>query len=239
MSFTIHTTPTPLPDAVRALNQALAVLREREVLLLTSGGSALALMEHVDPSLMGPHVCITVLDERWTREAADSNFTCLTTLPSWKGFLDAGATSIDPRPRAGDDLYATAARFDRALKHWHITHRHGTALAIMGIGTDGHTAGILPFPRDPDTFTALFMHRTTCVRGYTVAPEVSPHTQRMSATVTYLLRHVDHTIVYATGAAKRGALHALLDEQAAPHTVPACVLRSLRDVLLYTDQPLT
>lgn len=239
MGFVIHTTPTPLSDASHALNEALTAVRKREVLLLLSGGSALALIKHMDPSCVGPHVCITVLDERWTQETADSNFACLTALPSWNGLLDAGATSLDPRPHAGEDLYATAARFDRELKHWHITHRHGTVLATMGIGTDGHTAGILPFPHAPDAFTTLFMHRTACVRGYTVAPEASPHTQRMTATVTYLLRHVDHAIVYAVGATKRTALISLLDEHTMPHTTPACVLRSMRKVSLYTDQLVT
>ena len=128
----------------------------------------------------------------------------------------------------------TAKRFDLALKHWHITHRDGVAIATMGIGEDGHTAGILPFPEDPETFDTLFTHTHTCVRGYTVPPEKNPHTKRMTVTVTYLKRHVDHAVVYVVGESKRVALKSIQQEGAVAD-IPGRVLNSMKDGQVYTD----
>jgi len=231
--LTIHPTRTPKEDAVTRLNTLLSDARDKDVLLLLSGGSALALVGGIDPSLLGPHVTISVLDERWTYEEKDSNFAQLTKTTFYHVAGTAGVHFIDPRPHEPESLQDTAKRFDLALKEWHITHRDGVVIATMGVGEDGHTAGILPFPEDPETFESLFMHTSTCVRGYTVPPEKNPHTKRMTVTITYLKRHIDHAIVFAIGTGKREALRTMQHEGAlAP--VPARVLQHVHNAHLCT-----
>jgi len=226
--LTIHTTTTPQEDATSALNATLKEAHGKDILLLLSGGSALALLDGIDTSLLGPHVTISVLDERWTYTEADSNFEQLSNISFYTTALASGAQTIDPRPQKPESLVDTAKRFDLALKHWHITHREGVVIATMGIGEDGHTAGILPFPEDPETFESLFTHTTTCVRGYSVPKEKNPHTKRMTVTITYLKRHVDHAVVFAVGENKRAALGRLQRKEGELAVTPARVLREMK-----------
>ncbi len=211
--------------------------QEKDVLLLLSGGSALALADHIDVTHLGPHCTVSVVDERWTYEERNSNFAQLAMLPFWQRTSAAGAHMIDPRPHEPESVQDTAKRFDLALKHWHVTHRTGVVIATLGIGEDGHIAGVLPLPRDPQAFDALFFHTATCVRGYTVPPEVNPHTARMTVTLAYLRRHVDHAVVYATGTKKREALLALQRKESMKDVahLPSRVLHTMKDVHLYTD----
>lgn len=233
--LTTHTTQTPKEDATAALNALLTKARSKDVLLLLSGGSALVLLDGIDALLLGPHLTISVLDERWTYEEKDSNFAQLAETDFYTAAKTAGTQFIDPRPHEPESLHDTAQRFDLALKHWHITHREGTVIATMGIGEDGHTAGILPFPEDPDTFESLFMHTSTCVRGYTVPKEKNPHTKRMTVTITYLKRHIDHAVVYAVGEGKREALSRVEAEKGILAETPARVLQEVEDGQIYTD----
>lgn len=228
-------TTHPLEDAATRLNAALRDARTKDTLLLLSGGSALGLVEHIDTSLLGPQSTVSVVDERWTYERKDSNYTLLTDLPAWKRILETGIRTIDPRPHEPEDVQDTAKRFDLALKHWHVTHRDGVVIATLGIGEDGHTAGVLPLPHDRESFDALFFHTTTCVRGYTVPPEVNPHTARITVTLGYLERHVDHAIAYATGTNKCEALLALQREDGDVAHTPARIMHTMRNAHLFTN----
>lgn len=231
----VHSTKTPLTDASVQLNTLLRTAQKKDILLLLSGGSALILAEHIDTSLFGTHLTISVLDERWTHEQVHSNFYQLTTIPMWREALDANIAYIDPRPHEPEDVYDTAKRFDLAIKLWHITHREGVVIVTMGIGEDGHTAGVLPMPEDHERFKVLFEHTHTCIRGYVVPPEKNQHTKRMTTTLTYLRRHVDHAIVYATGGKKQIALARVCAPDGDISETPARILHDMHDAHVYTD----
>ena len=235
----LHTSNTPTQGAARRLSKLLDEYKARDVLLLLSGGSALTLLDRVDTTPMSERVTISLLDERYTFDESVSNFSQLTKTAFYERAAKQHVHVIDPRPREGEGLLDTAKRFDLALKHWHITHHNGVVLATMGVGSDGHTAGILPFPNNPETFEERFGAKHRCAVGYHVDPRVNPHTDRVTVTSTYLVRHADHAIVYATGEEKRTALEAVLAEEGSLHVTPARILCTMRDVALYTDLTLT
>jgi 6-phosphogluconolactonase/glucosamine-6-phosphate isomerase/deaminase len=175
-----------------------------------------------------------MLDERYTHDPTESNFAQLTTLPMWDAACKAGVRHIDTRPLPIESLEDTAHRLNIAFKHWHITHHDAVVVATVGIGPDGHIAGILPYPSDPTLFASLFLSDHRCIRGYQVSVEKNPHTKRITTTLAYLKRHVARAVVYATGEEKRTALMAL--HGSAPiEQVPARILTALPDVQLYTD----
>lgn len=232
--LTFHVSNTPLGAAGTALNRCLQAVRGNDVLLLLSGGSALALAEHIDTTLLSPQVTITMLDERYTHDSSASNFAQLTALPWWERVLEAGVSTIDPRPLPVESLEDTAHRLNIAFKHWHITHHDGIVIATIGIGPDGHIAGVLPFPEDHELFASYFLSDHRCIRGYQVGAEKNPHTKRITTTLSYLKRHVAHAIVYVAGEEKRTALTALRGD-ASIAQVPARILTALPDVQIYTD----
>jgi 6-phosphogluconolactonase/glucosamine-6-phosphate isomerase/deaminase len=233
--FKVFTSLTPAQDAARRVHELLLEHQHTDVLLLLSGGSALTVLEQLDTTPLSERMTISVLDERYTFDDNASNFSQLTKSAFFERARKQHVNVIDPRPAEDEDLLDTARRFDLALKHWHITHHDGIVIATMGIGTDGHTAGILPHPNNPETFTELFHHQTRCVKGYHVDQRVSPYQDRMTVTNTYLLRHVDHAIVYVVGEEKHSALGAVCVKDGEFHKTPARILNSMRDVALYTD----
>lgn len=233
--LTVYTSNTPTQDAARRVSTLLDEHKNADVLLLLSGGSAFSVLEHVDTTLLSKRVTVSVLDERFTQDPAASNFTQLTHSVFWERATKQHAHAVDPRPDVEETLSDTARRFDIALKHWHITHRDGVIIATMGVGADGHTSGVLPSPHNPETFFKQFMNTRHCVMGYRVDPRVNAHTERITTTLSYLVRHVHHAVVYVTGEEKRGALISLTHEAGTLSATPARIMRDMRDVRVYTD----
>jgi 6-phosphogluconolactonase/glucosamine-6-phosphate isomerase/deaminase len=102
---------TVIQEARRDLVAYLAECRHaaRPVLLCLSGGSVLPLATTAfDASVLGSHVTVTVLDERYTTDGLVSNYAQL----SMAGFIDtalgAGCAVIDTRVQT-DPLETRAA----------------------------------------------------------------------------------------------------------------------------------
>jgi len=239
-STTVHIYSSTHPDvaAAQRVSVLLAEHKARDILLLLSGGSAFKVLDHIDTTLLSEKVTISVADERYTYDEASSNFSQLAKTAFFERTRKQHVQLIDPRPSEGEDLLDAAKRFDVALKYWHITHHDGIVLALLGIGADGHTAGMLPFPNNKETFEELFIANERCVRGYHVDARVNSHQDRMTVTATYLKRHVNYAVVYAAGKEKKAPLLALRDEECVLHVTPAHILQALPSVDIYTDQDL-
>lgn len=231
----IKTSSTPLEDGARALKDALLSHIEKDVLLLFSGGSSLALIGHTHPRVLGGKCTISVLDERYTHDDEESNFSKVTHTTFFKQATDMGIPHIDPRPRENETLEEAGKRFDLALKEWHITHQDGVVVTTIGIGTDGHTAGILPMPHNTDMFQKLFLKDGVCAVGYEALPEMNVYTKRITTTLTYFTRHIDHAIIYATGAQKKDALKTMIEKGDEYSQTPAKILQRVKNATLFTD----
>lgn len=230
----------PARDAGERINTLLRNHAEKDILLLLSGGSAFAILGHLDTTLFTEKVTVSVVDERYTSEASAQNTTTLLATPFGAALQNSGAHLLDPRQRTGETLEACGIRFDLALKEWHITHHDGIVLATLGIGADGHTSGVLPVPEKPAAFSALFEKKGFCARGYEYLTTENEHKKRITTTLYYLQTHIHHAVVYATGEAKKQALCAALYTTPLPafSTTPAAVFRSMNNVEVYTEVPI-
>jgi 6-phosphogluconolactonase/glucosamine-6-phosphate isomerase/deaminase len=224
----------PAHAAGEALTALLESYHGKDILLLLSGGSGLTLTNHISTSPLSDRVTLSVLDERYTTDPAGSNFGALALTPFFATATERGVHTIDPRPVVPESLEDTAHRFDLALKHWHLTHHTGVVLAAMGMGADGHTAGVFPLPKDPELFRSLFAQRHRCARGYTLAPGRHTYLKRITVTLEYLTRHVAHAVAYVTGTEKIPALTDL-SHTVPLHVAPIHILHALPDARLYTD----
>ena len=237
--FTLHTSESPMDEAGAALKKTLLEHEGKHILLLFSGGSALALINYLHSDLLSSYHTISVLDERYSFDDDDWNFSKLEHSSLLAHATQNGVHLIDPRPHENETLEETAKRFDLALKHWHVIHRDGIVIATMGVGPEGHTAGILPIPENTPAFTKLFLDDKKCAVGYEVHPEKNPYTKRITTTITYLTRHVEHAIVFASGVPKRDILRSIVQGEGDVASVPAMVLQQMKRVDLYTDLSLT
>ncbi|KKS38386.1 MAG: hypothetical protein UU98_C0007G0027 [Parcubacteria group bacterium GW2011_GWD2_42_14] len=224
-----------MDEAGDALEKALEEQKDKHILLLFSGGSAITLVNYLHAKILSSHHTISVLDERYTFDQDESNFSILERTSFFSQVAELGVPVLDPRPRANETLEETAKRFDLALKHWHISHRDGVVLATMGIGPDGHTSGILPMPENTKDFEKLFLDEKKCAVGYESSPEKNPYTKRITTTVTYLTRHVEQAIVFASGVPKREVLQKIVAGEGDIASIPAMVLQQMKHVDLYTD----
>ncbi len=219
----------PKRDAAGALSQLLAEHAGTPILLMLSGGSALSFLDEVSTDDMGSRVTVTVLDERFSTDPAINNFAQLEQTAFYSASVAQGARAISTRVTPEETIEDVRDSFAAALYTWKTENPDGIVIATMGIGTDGHTAGILP-----GTYT-VDMNGPAWVVGYTVPATVNSYTERVTVTNTFLRICVDAAIVFALGENKREYISQIQAGESALPVVPAGVLQEMRLVTVFTD----
>lgn len=222
-----------LNSARNLLTSLLKKMKGRAILFLCSGGSALELLRDIPSECFNSDITIGVLDERYSRDEAVNNFAQLQNFPFYTIAVDAGARIIDTRPQDKETIEHLAQRFEKELRLWHTNNTDGIVIATMGIGPDGHTAGIMPFPEDPERFCEYFESPDMWVCGYD-AGEKNQYPLRVTPTMTFL-KKIDHSIVFCVGENKREALARVLADEGTYAETPARVIRDIKNVTLFTD----
>lgn len=225
----ILTNTNPASTAAKQLDQVLAMCTDRPVLLMLSGGSALTILEQVDTLLLGPHVTVTTLDERFSTDPDVNNFAQIAGTDFYQKAIAQGAQTISTAVETSMTLTETGERFDNALHHWRESHQDGVVIATMGVGTDGHTAGIFPHQ------SRLDLETTDWVVSYEVPSEVNLHTMRVTVTPVFLKTQVTQAVGLITGEGKRPVLEAIQSADCTVADTPACVMRDMSAVTIVTD----
>ena len=225
---------TAAAAAAERLSTAFTARAGAPILFLSAGGSALALLEYVDDSILASHVTIGVSDERFSIEEEVNNFAQLAATNFYQRAQRRGVLWIDTRLKTGETQAALAERFDSALKTWRAQHSHGAVLITQGIGVDGHTAGIMPFPEHPARFAELFENPQRWAVDYDASAQKNAYPLRVTATLVFLRGQVAQSIAYAVGEEKRNALRAVVAKEGALAHTPARVLREMQHAVLFT-----
>ncbi len=219
MNMTFITTTTPdaageyLADVI-----ATQLAASRTVLWLVSGGSAVAVAVAASHHLAGhdlSRLTVSLIDERYGPVGhPDSNWSKLQNA----GFELDGATR---HPVLADAPQAdTAEAFDEFLQaQFARTDYH---VGLLGIGSDGHTSGILPHS---PALTAPGLVASYDGGGY----------QRITTTPR-AIAHLSEAVVYAVGQDKWLVLDALETDLSAA-IQPAQVLKSVSKLTIFTDRP--
>ena len=193
------------------ISRVLSVYKQEEkpVLLFLSGGTAFSPLEYIPPKMLSGMVTLTTLDERYAPSGLNSNFVALSRTSFFKNAQMEGVQVIDTCVLAGESQKELADRIDADVRAWMIEHPNGVLLAVAGVGADGHTAGMMPYPEDRVKFAELFEGERLFV-----AYDASGKNQfplRVTATMT-LLRKLNHAFLYARGEEKREALRRMKAE---------------------------
>lgn len=189
----------------------------RRVLWLVAGGSNIPItcqiMQQL-PDALSELLTIIPTDERYGQPGhPDSNVQQLMNL----GFAPKQAVFYTPLD--GSSLDNTIARYNATL----LQALSGTDRAIgqLGIGADGHIAGILPH--------TPALKAEAMVTGYR-APDYTRVTITLAA-----LRRLDAAYVFAYGDEKRAALERLRGGDLNVEDQPAQGLRDIAEVYIYND----
>lgn len=238
-NLTVHTVATKEEACMmltQALNNTLKKLHEenKPFLLLVSGGSAFDLFPHIDLASFSDLATVGVLDERYSTDPTINNMAQFKATSFYTSAKEKGTQFIDTTVQDGETQEQLATRFDQELAGWKSNNSNGVIVATVGIGPDGHTSGVLPFPENPSVFSELFESPDKLVAAYD-ADGKNPYRYRATTTNTFLRDYIDHAFVYAVGANKKEALTRLVAQSGDLPTTPARVLRDMKDVALFTD----
>ncbi len=204
---------------------------KKETLLLVSGGSVLSVVEHIDSVVLGPHLTVCVLDERYAVSDRINNYLQLARTNFYERACDRGVNFFNTSILDDESSEELAERFNSFLAEWLEGNKAGETIGVFGVGADGHTAGIeagLPHELFSDYF-----ENADLVVSYDA--ETLEWSSRITTTIT-LMRKLRHSVVFAKGEAKRNALTALLTPGGSFSEIPARLLQTLADVHLFTDQ---
>lgn len=211
------------------LNELLAEYKDIPVLLLLSGGSAFAILEYVDLEVLSEDITLSMLDERYSSDPSVNNFMQLSQTDFFASAKEQGVQMIDTRISKGEGREALAERWESELRDWADKNPNGKVIATIGIGEDGHTAGIMINVADQDFNTDSW------VISYTVPADINQYTERITITFTFLREKIDEALVYMVGEKKRKALESINSSEGNTTTTPARILREMHSVQIYTD----
>lgn len=215
----------PSADSTVGQQQLLARIQKersagKKVLWLTSGGSNIAVTVVIMAGLTlqeSEGVTIGLIDERYVPVGhLDSN---------WQQLVNAG---IDTKSATvlqvlyeDLSLAATAERYDTCLEK--AFSDADVILGLLGIGTDGHTAGILPGSSAADkTDQYVCGYQTKVYDRITITPHALVH-----FTAAYTL---------AFGEAKKSAIQELINKTVPIATQPAQILKNIKESYIFSDQ---
>lgn len=229
----IQTTEKPAQEAAAYINSLLVTHAEQAILLMLAGGSAKAVLPFLDAELLGEHVTVTVTDERYTEDLMDNNFAALQGESFYNGLIDVGAYCIDTQIYSGENPVEHAERFDKNIKSWKADFPKGKIIALFGVGTDGHIAGVLPKVLNDSDFDRVLNNEANIVASIDATGQ-NDHPLRTTVTLPFI-KHVDHAIVYMVGQEKAVALADIITKEGDIHATPARVLNDVEDAIIFTD----
>ncbi len=218
----------------RCLSLELSRLKHERTptLLLFSGGSALSVLEAIDPENLDSSLAIAPVDERYDPTESASNFAALMKTDFYTVAREAGVHLIDTRVRKGQTRDALADSFEKSLREWRKTNKEGIILALLGMGADGHTMGVFP-RKEQGEFDALFNSERMIVgyraEGASICPE------RITATFSFIKNFVDRAFVFLVGTEKQQAWTRAILNKDPTHILPINLIHSLREVEIFTD----
>lgn len=230
----------PEPDRVKseAINAVNAMLEHEfggSLLFLLSGGSGLALLDGIHAELLGPHITIMMSDERLSMDLNVNNFAQMMAKPFYRNATERGCAFIDTRTHAKETVEELGVRMHEALVAWRKANPQGRVVMTQGMGPDGHTCGVMPFPSDEKKFKELFEADGKWAVGYDASGK-SEFPLRATVTISLLQNGVDESVAYAVGSAKKGALKRASAGDIEHWKTPAAVMREMKKVSLFTDQ---
>lgn len=213
----VNTSADGLPDLTNSLARELA--NGRHVLWLISGGSNIGLVVDVMKQLPSDNqhlLSVMLADERYGEVGhPDSNFQQLLNA----GF-NPGEAQVIEILQPGLSFFDTEQRF-KSLANEHFDQAD-VIIAQLGIGGDGHIAGILPH-------SPAAREEIELVKAY----ESQPY-KRLSLTFP-ALRRVNLAYVFAFGESKLGALTNLRHKQLSLNDQPSQILKQINEAYVYND----
>jgi 6-phosphogluconolactonase/glucosamine-6-phosphate isomerase/deaminase len=221
-----------LAEAGEYLNLLLMENSKKQILLMLSGGSALEIVNYLGNHTLGDNLTISVLDERYSEDPTINNFSQLQKTDFYQEALTAESSFFGTLPRKDETIEMLAARWESNLENWWAENPNGLIIATLGMGADGHTAGIFPYPENPEKFKELFENG-----GWLTAYDAlgkHKYFQRVTANQEFL-KLINYGIAFACGTEKKNKLDTVIEKKGEAYEVPALLWHEIANVKIFTD----
>lgn len=220
--------------AITALSQKLSENKDEDILFLFSGGSSLEILpEEINDEIFSK-LTIAVLDERFSSAPENNNFLQFKETNFYSKAYSKGSKFFESVPSDKSSLDEFAMSFAEFLTSWTVQYPSGKIFATVGMGADGHTAGIMPYPEDPTMFNMLFGDPAFWVRGYDAGNKTKIG-KRVTTTNVFLKTKIDFAVAYVVGEEKKDAFSSLLSAKSNIHEIPARVWYNMKEIEVFTD----
>ena len=224
----IHTAQKPAQELGERITEIINT-HDGDMLCLLAGGSALDVVEFIQPIYKSE--CRTTFimgDERVSGVATENNF--LQMRARYSGFRILNHTidtSIQENEKAQDFSKRIMKKISSALAET----KNLKIISVLGVGTDGHTAGIFPMGRKE--FIKTYPSNQTYVPVILNGSELN---FRASFTPAWILENTTELFLYAAGKEKLDVLYMLIGENKSSHERPVELVKQHINAHVYTDQ---
>ena len=215
----------------REIGDNLEKLKNESVLLFVSGGSCLDVLPDIVNENFN-NITIAVLDERFDQSNENNNFEQLNALPWSKNFLKNGGVFISTKTLKDDTQQKLADRFQAEISKWINENKDGKMIALFGMGSDGHTAGIFPERENVKWFHDLF-DGNEIIASYDATGK-NQFTRRITTT-NILFEKLEIGFAYIIGQEKKKALLDFKSGAKKANELPVMLIRNVKNIKLVTD----
>ena len=167
-------------------------------------------------------------DERWSREPEANN-----TLQLQNRYPEHFVTKqlIATIPEENETVENFAARIEKTFLQKLSELNKPKIFMLLGIGSDGHTAGIFSLPKESfrETYQDDATYVPVQVEGLTID-------SRASFTPSWIQNNADEIFAYVVGKSKNTILKSLVQETKAINERPAELIKQHKRAQLFTDQ---
>lgn len=203
----------------------------QNILLLLSAGSAFSVLDFISNNSFGSNLTIAVLDERYDKTNENNNFNQLTKTDFYSRAKAHGCSFIDTSVKQNQTKESLAGFFEGELVSWSKNNPSGEITATVGMGNDGHTSGIMPFPDEKEYFEKLF-ESDKWVVAYNASGK-NEFADRVTTTITFL-RKIKRVFCFTVGKNKAD-VYLRLQKEAPVDEMPVQVIKELHG-FVYIDE---
>ena len=203
------------------------------ILFLSSGGSALSLLTTEILSSDCSNLTITVADERFGVKEKQSNFVQLFKTDFAQKLISNGGKILQPFSCNSSNINDADKEFEGKLRKWKNQNPEGNIVATLGIGTDGHTLGVMP-NQNEKKFDELFVKTDKWVVGYD-AGEQNQIPLRVTTTLSFAQNQINQALVFAWGKDKQQALKKVFSSTGKLYLTPGRVVHMMKKVDIFVD----
>lgn len=208
--------------------------KDNNILFLSSGGSCLKILDYLEITPIGKNLTLTMLDDRFSDDPKINNFLQMQTMDFFKTGSKKKIDIISTVPKPNESISVTTCRIEEQIREWLSKNPNGKVVATVGIGSDGHVAGVMPDTHNILDFSNMFLNDKKLVVGYEAAHETK-YRKRVTVTLAFIQKFVDASIFFVIGQDKSGVLLSILTGNEKINVQPASIIRYLRNATLFTD----